>query len=137
MLYSLLFLSILIIFISYYAISKSGSINEIKTSNQQISFQTLTSDKNNVEFQVTPLSPSEFQIVINTHSVDLDFDLAQISTLYDDIGNEYKPLKWEDSVPGSHHREGILKFPEIDKNAKSIKLVITDSARREFVWDLK
>ena len=70
-------------------------------------------------------------------SVDLDFDLVQISTLYDDIGNEYEPLNWDGSEPGGHHRSGILKFPTINNNAKSIKLVVIDSVRREFNWNLK
>ena len=131
--YSLLALSVVIVFASYYSISASG--NEI--SQKQLSLQTLISNQNDVEFQVTTLSASEFQIEINTHSVNLDFDLVQISTLYDDIGNEYEPLNWDGSEPGGHHRSGILKFPTINNNAKSIKLVVIDSVRREFNWNLK
>ena len=100
-------------------------------------FQTLTSDENDVEFQVTPLSASEFQVAINTQSVELDFDLTQISALYDDIGNAYKPLKWEGSAPGGHHRSGILRFPKINANARSVKLIIKDSTRREFNWNIR
>lgn len=133
--YSLLVLSIIIVFGSYYFISNSKTSS--LTNANEISFQTLTSNENNVEFQVTPLSTSEFQIAIDTHSVELDFDLTQISALYDDAGNTYKPLKWEGSEPGGHHRNGILKFPSIDKNAKSIKLVIIDSTKREFSWNLR
>jgi len=135
--YSLLILSIIIVFVSYYFISKIESPAGTSKKANQIPFETLTSNENNIEFQVTPLSSSEFQIYINTHSGSLDFDPAEISTLYDDIGNAYKPLKWEGSAPGGHHRNGILKFSTINSNAKSIKLVITDSAKREFMWDLK
>lgn len=132
LLYSLLVLSILAVGLSYFYISKNN-----KTGIQQeINFQTITSNRNNVEFKVTPLSTSEFQIVMDTHSVDLDFDLMVISILQDDLGNTYKPIKWEGSAPGGHHRQGILKFPSINKDAKSIKLVITDTARREFNWDI-
>lgn len=133
--YSLLVLSIIIVFGLYYLISNSKTSSLINTN--ETSFQTSTSNENNVEFQVTPLSPSEFQIAINTHSVELDFDLTQISTVYDDAGNTYKPLKWEGSEPSGHHRNGILKFSSIDKNAKSIKLVIIDSTKREFSWNLR
>lgn len=133
--YSLLVLSIIIILASYYIISNSEYSSLINAN--ELPFQTLTSNENNVEFQVTPSSPSEFQTAINTHSVELDFDLTQISALYDDAGNTYKPLKWEGSEPGGHHRNGILKFPSIDKNAKSIKLVIIDSTKREFSWNLR
>jgi len=132
-LYSLLVLSIIVVLGSYFYISSQN--NEL--SLKQTSFQTLTSNENNVEFQVTPLSVNDFQIVMDTHSVDLDFDLTEISILYDDAGNAYKPLKWDGSEPGGHHREGILKFSPIDSNAKSIKLIIKDSTRREFEWNLK
>lgn len=131
--YSLLVLSILIVFLSYYFILKSW---DIKQNNKQ-SFQTLTSSQNNVEFQVTPLSPSGFQIAMDTHSVDLDFELIEISILHDNLGDEYKPIKWEGSAPGGHHRSGILKFPAINKNTKSIKLVINDGIEREFNWNLE
>lgn len=131
--YSLLILSIIIIFVSYYFASKSENTAEHK----QNTFKTLIDNQNNVEFQVTPLSSSEFQIAINTHSVNLDFDLTQISTLYDDIGNAYNPLKWDGSEPGGHHRSGILKFSSVNSDAKLIKLVIIDSAKREFSWNIK
>lgn len=135
--YSLLVFSIIAVFASYYFISKNDNANGINQDTGQSIFPIMTSDKNSVEFQVTPLSASDFQIAINTHSVDLDFDLAEISTLYDDLGNSYKPLKWEGPEPGGHHMSGILKFPSINNYAKSIKLVITDTTRREFNWDIK
>ncbi len=130
--YSLLIISIIAVTLSYYFISKSPE--NIQPKN--ISFQTLTNNQNNVEFKVTPLSTSEFQIAMDTHSVDLDFDLTKISILYDNLGNEYKPIKWEGSEPGGHHRSGVLKFSSLNKNAKSIKLVFNDSATREFKWNL-
>ena len=134
--YSLLVFSIIVVFASYYFIL-NNNVNRVNQYTKQSAFQTLTSNENNVEFQVTPLSASDFQIAINTHSVELDFDLTEISTLYDDIGNTYKPSKWDGSAPGGHHRNGILKFSEINKNAKSIKLVINDGTEREFRWNLK
>ena len=133
--YSLLALSVLIVSASFaYNSNIKNIITEDKNAQK---FQTLTSNENDVEFQVTPSSASEFQVAINTHSVDLGFDPAQISVLYDNLGNIYKPLKWEGSPQGGHHRNGILKFSAINKDAKSIKLVITDSAKREFKWDIK
>ena len=135
--YSLLVLSIIIVFASYYFISKGGISEKINQNTKQTSFQTLINNQNNVEFQVTPLSSSEFKIEINTHSVALDFDLTEISTLYDDVGNTYKPLKWDGSPQGGHHRSGTLKFSSINSNAKSIKLVIIDSIKREFSWNIK
>ena len=140
--YSLLVVSILLAAFSFFYNSNFSAKNIINSNSasqayQQKKFETITSSKNNVEFSITPLSASEFEIYINTHSVQLDFNPEEISVLHDDLGNSYKPLKWDGSPPGSHHRNGILKFPDINKNAKSITLDITDSARREFKWDLK
>ena len=137
MFYSLLVLAVIIVFISYYSISKSRISGELQQNTNQGSFQTLTSNENDVEFQIAPLSANEFQIAMNTHSVDLYFDLTKISILYDDIGNDYKPLAWEGSEPSGHHREGTLKFPPINNNAKYIKLVIIDTTTREFEWKMK
>jgi len=133
---------LIVLVLAFYVISASLPKNKNQNNQNNINFknsnfQPLTSSKNNVEFQVTPLSPSEFQIAINTHSVELDFDPAEISTLHDDLGNIYKPTAWDGSAAGGHHRNGVLKFPEINKNAKSIKLVIKDSATREFEWKIK
>ena len=127
-----LFLASYIIIASQLKVKSEGVVES-----KQNSLQALTNKENNVEFQVTPLNPSEFEVSMNTHSVELDFDVTQISALYDDLGNEYKPLKWDGSAPEGHHREGILKFPSINKNAKSIKLVINDGTKREFSWDIR
>ena len=122
--YSLLAIAIVGIFLSFYSTS----------SKTEVTLQTQTNNANNVEFQVTPLSTSEFQIVIDTHSVTLDFDLTKISMLQDNLGNNYNPTAWDGSAPGGHHRSGILKFPAINSNAKSITLTITDSTERVFEW---
>ena len=135
--FTLIALLVITLVLAFYVINNFISENKNIVDVSQKTLQTLTDDKNNVEFQITPLSPSEFQIAINTHSVDLDFDLTEISTLYDDAGNAYKPLKWDGSEPDGHHRNGILKFSSINSNAKSIKLVITDTATREFNWNLR
>lgn len=133
--YVLFSILIAVLILAFYIIFNWVLEDKIKNPINKNQFQTLTSNQNNVEFQVTPLSNSEFQITINTHSVELDFDLTEISTLYDDVGNVYNPLKWEGSEPGGHHREGILKFSSLNKNAKSIKLVINDGIEREFNWN--
>ncbi len=133
--YSLLALSIIIVAAFFVYASQKPEKND-KTENKE-RFNTLTSSENNVEFSVTPLSASEFDIEISTHSVELDFELTEISALYDDLGNTYKPLKWEGSPPGGHHRSGILNFPEASKSAGSIKLAINDGVEREFVWGLE
>lgn len=137
-LYVLLAVAIVIIIVSFYSTATAPLFQKPKTeaSKKTRSFETITQEKNSVTFEVTPSTPSAFAISVNTHSVTLDFDMVQIATLYDDSGASYKPLKWEGAPPGGHHREGTLYFPTINPAARSIKLVIIDSALREFSWSL-
>jgi hypothetical protein len=103
-----------------------------------------------VVFEVTPLNlgtPSdtlEFDVAMNTHSVDLGMDLAALSTLTTDAGITIQASKW-DAVAGGHHVEGTLMFPSA-QDGKSIldgvsKLTLTivnvDAASRVFEWDLQ
>jgi hypothetical protein len=103
-----------------------------------------------VIFEVTPLNlgtPADtldFDVAMNTHSVDLSMDLATLSTLSTDIGVTVQASKW-DATPGGHHVEGTLIFPS-EKDGKPIldgasKLTLTivnvDAPARIFEWELK
>ena len=103
-----------------------------------------------VVFEVTPLNlgtPAdalEFDVAMNTHSVDLSMDLAALSTLSTDTGVTVQASKW-DAVPGGHHVSGTLIFPSA-QDGKSIlegasKLTLTivsvDATSRVFEWELK
>jgi hypothetical protein len=101
-----------------------------------------------VEFAVTPLNlgdPGEtldFEVSMNTHSVDLAWDLASLSTLRTDTGLEVHGLSW----PGSsgQHVGGALRFPsQVDgrallEGAAQVTLVIRDAGapERVFTWVL-
>ncbi|MDP3879022.1 MAG: hypothetical protein Q8Q07_01785 [Dehalococcoidales bacterium] len=84
-----------------------------------------------------------FNVAMNTHSVDLDqYDLAQLTILRDDRGNEYLPVSW-DSASGGHHRQGTLTFPlpasVSGGEAKYLEMVIRDVAgieERVLRWEL-
>lgn len=103
-----------------------------------------------VVFEVTPLNlgtPAdtlEFDVAMNTHSVDLSMDLVALSTLSTDEGVTVSASKW-DSIPGGHHVSGTLIFPSA-QDGKSIlegasKLTLTivnvDAPSRVFEWELK
>jgi PBP1b-binding outer membrane lipoprotein LpoB len=92
----------------------------------------------------TPAETLEFDIAMNTHSVDLSTDLAELSTLATDTGLTVQASKW-DATPGGHHVDGKLIFPSM-QDGKSIlegasKLTLTiinvDAASRIFEWELK
>lgn len=103
-----------------------------------------------VVFEVTPLNlgtPSDtldFEVAMNTHSVDLSMDLAALSTLSTDNGFTIQASKW-DAVPGGHHVEGKLIFPSaqdgmsiLDGASKlTLTIVDVDAPARVFEWELQ
>ena len=92
----------------------------------------------------TPTDTFEFDVVMDTHSIDLSMDLATLSTLPTDTGVSVVSTLWEAPL-GGHHVEGKLIFPAM-QDGKSIlegatKLTITilnvDAPSRVFEWELK
>mgnify|MGYP000663427254 CR=1 FL=1 len=67
----------------------------------------------------------EFEIRMNTHSVNLDvYDLAETSVIRipgstDKVMQEIKAISWE-APPGGHHVTGLLKFPGVDPSGNPI-----------------
>jgi hypothetical protein len=87
--------------------------------------------------------PLEFEVTMNTHSVDLSMDLAALSTLQSDAGLSVAALDW--SGGSGHHVEGILRFPSstlegrlLLEGAGVLTLTIRDldAGARVFQWDL-
>ena len=123
-------------------VSNQNQENSTSQSAQQ-KWEAQTDDQGNVTVVVTPidLSPQAkewtFDIIMDTHSVELDQDMTESSVLIDDKGKEYKPLRWEGPV-GGHHREGILIFNQITSTPKSVELKISgiDEVVRSFIWQL-
>jgi len=110
---------------------------------------TVINQQGAVTVEVTPLnlnSPTEdleFDVVLNTHSVDLSMDLTTLATLTTDTGVTVQATTW-DAPRGGHHVEGRLIFPA-SKDDKPIlegatKLTLTivdvDAPSRVFEWDL-
>jgi len=111
---------------------------------------TRMDEQGAIVFEITPLNlgtPAdmlEFDVALNTHSVDLSMDLAALSTLSTDTGFTIQAINW-DAIPGGHHVSGTLIFPATN-DGKSIlegvsKLTLTivnvDAASRVFEWNLK
>ena len=109
-----------------------------------------TDEQGAVTFAVTPLNLSgptdslEFDVAMNTHSVDLSMDLATLATLSTDKGVTIPATKWE-ATPGGHHVDGKLIFPLVadgksileGANKLTLTIVNVDAASRVFEWDLK
>jgi hypothetical protein len=97
-----------------------------------------------VTAKVTFLNPKSvdeprFQIVLDTHSVNLDgYDFKSLASLRDDAGKAYASTGMENKGSG-HHRESTVSFAKVSPEAKRLELVIKDVAgvkERIFRWDL-
>jgi len=107
---------------------------------------TQTKEEAAVTVKVTPLNlndaaPSvlDFKITLDTHSVDLGYDLTAIASLSSDAGEEVKPVKWDGPGGGGHHKEGVLSFPALKNRGQALTLVlrgIADVPERTFVWSV-
>jgi len=81
----------------------------------------------------------EFDVALNTHSVQLTDDLAKTTVLVADGGKGVAPLAWQGDPPGGHHRRGVLQFQPITPQPKSLELRITregEAQPRVFRWTL-
>lgn len=111
---------------------------------------TQTNEGGQVTIKVTWSGASAgavFDVVMDTHAVDLDgYDLAQLAVLRVD-GREVQPSGW-DAPKGGHHRRGTLTFPAtatdgsplIAPGMRTVELVIRDVAgvpERVFRWTLE
>jgi hypothetical protein len=100
-----------------------------------------------VSVEIVPLNLNnpdptlDFQVALNTHSVDLSMDLALLATLKTDTGYIVNAITW-DAPLGGHHVRGILSFPaDIDgfpilerASVITIRLVNLDVPERIFTW---
>lgn len=113
--------------------------------------QTVQVDEQGaVVMQITPLNLNsqgdllEFEIALNTHSVDLSMDLAKLATLTTDAGMTVNATSWE-APRGGHHVSGKLLFPShmdgesILEGTTNITVQIrdVDAALRSFVWGIQ
>ncbi|PKO07968.1 MAG: hypothetical protein CVU40_17870 [Chloroflexi bacterium HGW-Chloroflexi-2] len=84
-----------------------------------------------------------FVVALNTHSIDLSMDLAELTVLTTDTGKSVQATLW-DAPRGGHHVEGMLSFPSsfdetsVLNGAKNITLTIKDLdvPLRKFTWQL-
>lgn len=116
-----------------------------KSVSNPTQWETRTDNQAGIAVTVTPIELSaksgewKFDIVMDTHSVELDQDMAKVAALVDDRGKEYKPLRWEGAPAGGHHREGLLVFNQIAPTPKFVELKVSGigGVARNFVWQLK
>lgn len=120
--------------------SSAASTNVVPAANDL----TRIDEEASVTVAVTPLNLSDksattldFEIALNTHSVDLNYDLTAIATLSTDTGEKVQPTKWDGPAGGGHHRAGTLSFPQLKQRGQTLTLTlrgIADVSERTFTW---
>jgi hypothetical protein len=111
---------------------------------QAMAFEARTNNERAVRVDVKPVQlktgeTAIFELRLNTHSVNLDYDLVQICVLQDGNGKQYNAVKWDGSPRGGHHRSGKLEFPKLEGNPPSVKLIVKNISgvpERIFEWKL-
>lgn len=112
--------------------------------------ETLVDEQGAVSVAVTPrgLDPSatvlDFEVAMNTHSVDLSMNLAELAMLTTDTGTQIAASGWE-APQGGHHVSGVLSFPALGEDGPLLDSVMTltltltnvDVPERTFTWSLK
>lgn len=131
-----------LVFLGCLLFSGMGGYSEIVEAAD--SEMTETVSGGGVTTKVTYLNPKSedeprFEIVLDTHSADLDrYDLKTMTALRDGTGKTYLATGIENKGSG-HHREAIITFPKVSPESKHLEVIIKDVAgvrERTFVWNL-
>lgn len=123
-----------------------GAVNIIASSNAaELGYAPQISDELGIKITATlqkiPKGAKtwDFEVVLETHTHALSDGMENSSVLIAD-GKQYKPVGWEGSPPGGHHRKGMLRFKAIAPQPASVELqirLIGDPSPRNFKWRLK
>lgn len=140
---ALAFIGGFLIFYNLKTVSTPPTQNNSDVSDTSQKWESKIDDQANVTVTVTPTLLSEeseewkFDVVMDTHSVELDQDMTKVAILIDEQGKEYKVVNWEGPT-GGHHREGTLVFNPITPYPQNLKLKIEDigGVQRLFLWTL-
>lgn len=131
-------LSIFVVIIGLSSMTTTLFAIEHNYFNQEFEEQVLKNRR--VTFSVKPEIDKDINIFIsmNTHSVDLDFDMVEIGFLLDAKGNKIEPVSWDGPGKGGHHRSGKLMFNY--NNYSTLIFVLNPGGKfkeLEFTWDIK
>lgn len=112
-------------------------------------YATLEDNQGQVTVVVKPLNLAnpattlDFEVTLDTHSIDLSLDLAALASLTTDDGRQVVATGW-DAPQGGHHVSGVLSFPVLVDGVvlldETTNLTLTlrdvDVPERVFVWSL-
>lgn len=106
-------------------------------------YQAQEQSLGNVSVSIVPQElalgkEARFQVTFDTHSVNLDYDFAQLAKLQDSQGNTWQATAWEGDR-GGHHLQGVLAFPTLSTEANTVKLTLSgiDETSASFTWQIQ
>jgi hypothetical protein len=96
------------------------------TTGAKLPALTQTAQASAVEIKVTATNLQDvkaetidFAIELNSHSVEIDFDLPETARLL--VGtDEMTPIAWETASPPGHHVTGVLRFVRADEDEQAV-----------------
>ena len=104
-------------------------------------YETQVDETGPVTVTITPLELSadnwDFEVTLQTHSVDLDMDILKSIVLRTNESTEIIPEAWDGDPPGGHHRMGIVQFTSASPVPSKFMLLVKDVGGvplREFAW---
>ncbi|MBI5135152.1 hypothetical protein HZA86_02875 [Candidatus Uhrbacteria bacterium] len=125
-------------------VSSNNTTTAPASASNGSTLERRTDEQGEVNVAVQPIVvragvPTQFEISMDTHSVELDADVTKQAVLYDDQSRLYKPVSWAGAGPGGHHRSGTLTFDPPTTMPKSIELQMNDVGGipiRTFRWEI-
>lgn len=144
------FILVLAVVVGFQSLNKSDENRELLTPtliesvSSTSNLEPQTNNEGPVAVNVAPHKSAsagiwEFEITLETHSVELNEDLMKAAVLIADNKN-YEPIAWDGDPPGGHHRKGILQFAPTSSQPQSITLKILGVGgvdERNFTWQIK
>ncbi len=135
---------IIILFILGFSTVATTALYPEENIYVSISLDEQSIKSNKVLFSVIPeIDPGvniRLMISMNTHSVNLDFDMLKVSKLVDPNGNEYFPDEWQGPDGGGHHRSGVLLFSDIPEDLRELNFIMIPGGRFQtlnFKWEIE
>ena len=135
----------LMAFGTIYLVKNSDGVkeeNKTEANKENVALEIEFSKEGDVEVGVLPKifgNEVEFKITLDTHSVELNYDIMEATELIYDAGKAQKASRWSGDAPGGHHREGVLKFDFSTPAPKTLILKIKEVGgvkERVFKWGL-
>lgn len=137
---TILLILLVVLFVSMFVVTFRSKSSTSQTTVAK-SWETRSDDQTAVTVEVTPTQlmvgkTAKFDLIFDTHSEELDFDVAKLTNLSDAAGKTYLDSVWQGDPPGGHHRKGSLTFtdPLTNRGKVILTMASVSGVTREFTW---